>query len=37
MLDDMFKLTLDKLFNLKQNENRQEYHVKGFSNDESMW
>lgn len=31
MLDDMFKLTLDRLYNLKGVENRESYPVKGFS------
>jgi hypothetical protein len=37
MIDDMFKLTIDKIFNLKHNENHEVYPVKGFSNDENMW
>ena len=37
MLDDMFKLTLDKLYNLKQKDHREEYPVHGFDNDENMW
>lgn len=37
MLDDMFKLTLDKIFNLKPNENAETYPVKNFVNNENMW
>lgn len=33
----MFKLTIDKIFSLKYNENHEVYPVKGFSNDENMW
>lgn len=36
MLDDMFRLTVDKIFNLKRVEG-EVYPVKGFSNDENMW
>ena len=37
MLDDMFKLTIDKIFGLKYNDNFETYPVKGFSNEENMW
>ena len=37
MLDDMFKLTLDKIFNLKPNENAETYPVKNFPHNENMW
>lgn len=37
MLDDMFRLTLDRLYNLKHKENRDRYSVKGFSDEENMW
>ena len=37
MVDDMFKLTIDKIFGLKHNENHELYPVKGFPNDENMW
>lgn len=37
MLDDMFSLTIDRIFNLKHNENHEIYKVKGFPDDENMW
>ena len=37
MLDDMFKLTLDKLYNLKYNEKKETYPVTGFENEDNMW
>lgn len=37
MLDDMFRLTLDRLYNLKYKEDRQYYPVKGFSDNENVW
>ena len=37
MLDDMFKLTLDKLFNLKPSQTRVDHPVDGYVDNENMW
>ena len=37
MLDDMFALTIDKIFNLKRKDNPEVYPVKGFADSENMW
>ena len=37
MLDDMFKLTLDKIFNLKRLDDGESYAVKGFLEGDNMW
>ena len=37
MLDDMFRLTIDRIFGLKRHENAENYPVKGFPNEENMW
>ena len=37
MLDDMFKLTLDKIFNNKMKDDVQPFPVDGFKDDQNMW
>jgi tubulin monoglycylase TTLL3/8 len=37
MLDDMFKLTIDRIFSLKRADDPETYPVKGFSSEENMW
>jgi len=37
MLDDMFALTLDRIFSLKYSQSREIYPVKGFADDVNMW
>jgi len=37
MIDDMFKLTIDKIFNCKPKEDLEEFHVEGHDDDTNMW
>ncbi len=37
MLDDAFKLTIDKIFNNKLCENIQNFSVPNYKDDENMW
>jgi hypothetical protein len=37
MLDDAFKLTIDKIFNNKLNDNVETFSVPNYKDDESMW
>ncbi len=37
MLDDAFKLTIDKLFNNKLNDNVETFSVPNYKDDENMW
>jgi len=37
MIDDMFKLTIDKIFNCKFKDDLEEFHVDGHDNDVNMW
>ena len=40
MIDDAFRLTIDKLFERKENDqykNKSKFHVEGYGDDENMW
>lgn len=37
MIDDMFALTLDRIFSLKYVHNREIYPVRGFADNVNMW
>ena len=37
MLDDCFKLTLDRLFSRKNPKEMTDYHVNGYSDSINMW
>lgn len=37
MIDDMFKLTIDRLFNSKMKDEVEPLPVKGYSDEENMW
>jgi hypothetical protein len=37
MIDDMFKLTVDKIFHCKMKDNLDELEVVGYANDHNMW
>ena len=37
MIDDMFKLTIDKLFNSKMKEEVEPFSMDGFNDDQNAW
>ena len=37
MVDDMFKLTIDKIFNSKIKQDLEQFPVPGYPNDQNMW
>ena len=37
MIDDMFKLTIDKIFNNKMKDGVEPFSVDGFKDDQNMW
>lgn len=37
MIDDMFKLTLDRIFNNQMKDELDDFEVNGYPNDKNMW